>query len=110
MGDVVQWGWVTVEFLVEKFEGVGIWAQKIEVLTHIGLGRPTPQGGLLAGPKRARGPVQPLDSPVMPKGLGPLRICMDDRYAGAGQGGEEVAGNENHSHGHLSKSHAAPQT
>jgi len=72
MGDVVQWGWVTVEFLVEKFEGVGIWAQKFEVLTHIGLGRPTPQGGLPAGPKRARGLWPATGQPSHTKGSGVL--------------------------------------
>ena len=45
MGDVVQWGWMAVEFLVEKFEGVGIWAQKFEVLTYRASAGLTPHGG-----------------------------------------------------------------
>jgi hypothetical protein len=104
MGDVVQWKWMGVEFLVEKFE----------VPTHIGLGRLTPQGGppgrASAGQGGLAKPLDTLDNPVIPRGLGWLRICMDDRYAWAGQGGEGVWGCVQGETAALPKSHLAPET
>jgi hypothetical protein len=91
------------EFLVEKFEGVGIWAQKFEVLeqrrflvqkceglTHRASARFTPHGGTRARYWCVQGQFavsRPLDNPVIPRGLALLRICINDRYAtGLGQG------------------------
>jgi hypothetical protein len=48
-------------------------------------------GGLRARYRCVQGQFavsRPLDNPVIPRGLGPLSICMDDRYAWAGLDGE----------------------
>ena len=63
-------------------------AKKCEVLTHRASARFTPHGGTRARYWCVQRCVQTLDNPVVPRDLGPLRICMNDRYAWAGQGGE----------------------
>lgn len=75
--------------------------KKFETLTHRASARFTPHGGTRARYWCVQGQFvlsRPLDNPVIPRGLGWLRICMDDRYAwaGLGQGG----GSENGSHSH----------
>ena len=70
-------------------------AKKCEVLTHRASARFTPHGGTRARSRCVQGQFavsRPLDNPVMPRGLALLRICMDDRYAWGGLGGEGVAG------------------
>ena len=86
MGDVVRWGWVEVSTFLAK---------KCEVLTHRASARFTPHGGTRARYWCVQGQFavsRPLDNPVIPRGLGALRICMNDRYAGGGQGLGRVLG------------------
>jgi hypothetical protein len=76
--------------------GVTFWRKNLRGLTLYPLAGLPPRGVSrpgLSGPGGGLSrPLDTLDNPVIPRGLGPLRICMDDRYAWAGQGGEGVAG------------------
>ena len=77
------------EFLVEKFEALEqgrFLVQKCEGLTHRASARFTPHGGTRARYWCVQSVSRALDIPVVPRDLAPLRICMNDRYAGLGQG------------------------
>ena len=75
--------------------GVTFWRKNLRGLTLYPLAGLPPRGASrpgLSGPGGVSRPLATLDNPVIPRGLGWLRICMNDRYARGGQGGEGVAG------------------
>jgi hypothetical protein len=88
-------GWGLI-FWRKNLRGLEFGHKNLRCLTLCPLAGLPPRGASrpgLSGPGEGLAkPLDTLDNPVMPRGLGWLRICMDDRYARAGQGGEGVLG------------------